>query len=330
MAREREKRYLDDLKANNWGEKKKQIFNDAAEKMIQEHFPNVKKSSAVRYACSLEHLIDHFSGMTLNEISFKDMYAFEKKRSQLGRSPSTIRRDFACLSVLFSCAMEWEWYDKNPVIPFLRARKKKGLTEAQARTRYLSKEEETKILQAASKTMAPLIEFAIDTGLRREEQFSLQWSQVNLKEREIHIGAKSSKSGKQRFVPIAERSLSILENMPRNLKSRYVFTNGSGRRYSKASPYIYDALQTAAKKAKVEDLRWHDLRRTCGCRLLQDKGFLMEEVRDWLGHSSVTVTERIYAFLAKDQLQKRLRKSEGKVLSFSSRGTKRGTSKKDY
>jgi len=290
--------------------------------MIKDHFPNIKHSSAVRYACSLEHLIDHFSGKSLNEISSKNMIAFEKKRLDLGRAKATVRRDFACLSVLFSCAEEWEWYDKNPVKAFLRARKRKGLTEAPARTRYLSNDEETKILDFATPSMAPLIAFAIDTGLRREEQFSLTWAQVDLKEREIHIGAKNSKSGKQRFVPIAERSMEILHSIPRTLKSRYVFLNGSGQRYSKTSSYIYDGLQKAAKRSDIKDIRWHDLRRTCGCRLIQEKEFTMEEVRDWMGHSSVVVTERIYAFLAKDQLQKRLRKSESKILAFPDRGGK--------
>lgn len=316
LARERLNKWVDQLKADNWGEKLRHTFNEAVERMVIDHFPNIKRSSAERYACSLEHLIDHFSGKDLNDITSKHMIAFEKKRLDQGRSTSTVRRDLACLSVLFSCAEEWEWYDKNPVKAFLRSRKRKGLTEAPERTRYLSSEEEAKILQTATTKMAPMIAFAIDTGLRREEQFSLTWSQVNLREREIHIEHGMSKSGKQRFVPIPQRSVEILESLPRDMKSRFVFNNGSGRRYSKASPYIYDGLQKAAKRAGVKDIRWHDLRRTCGCRLLQEKGFIMEEVRDWLGHSSVTVTERIYAFLAKDQLQNKLRTSESKILSF--------------
>lgn len=320
MARERETKYREELKSNNWGEKERRLFNDAANRMVDDHFPTIKKKSADRYACSLVHLLDHFSGKFMDQIGSKEMSAFEKKRLNQGRTGSTIRRDFACLSVIFSLCEEWEWYDKNPVIPFLRARKKKGLKESPARTRYLTHEEEEELLKHASPVVTPLIMFAIDTGLRREEQFSLTWANVNLQQREITIGADKAKSGKMRIVPIAERSLSILENMPRNLKSRFVFNNGSGRRYSPDSHSVYDLLQKAANRAELEHVQWHDLRRTCGCRLLQDKGFSMEEVRDWLGHSSVTVTERIYAFLKKDQLQKRLRVSEGEILRFRARG----------
>jgi integrase len=49
--------------------------------------------------------------------------------------------------------------------------------------------------------------------------------------------------------------------------------------------------------AKVTDVQWHDLRRTAGCRWLQRDGKSLEEVSILLGHSSVLVTEKSYAFL---------------------------------
>lgn len=65
-----------------------------------------------------------------------------------------------------------------------------------------------------------------------------------------------------------------------------------------------EELDAAPRSAGIEDLRWHDLRRTCGCRLLQVHGLSMEQARDWLGHSSVITTEKIYAFLTVDDLQR--------------------------
>lgn len=62
-------------------------------------------------------------------------------------------------------------------------------------------------------------------------------------------------------------------------------------------------FNAAATRAGLKDLRWHDLRRTCGCRLLQDHGLTFHEVRDWLVHESVAQTERAYAFLKVDALR---------------------------
>lgn len=52
----------------------------------------------------------------------------------------------------------------------------------------------------------------------------------------------------------------------------------------------------------MDHLIWHDLRRTCGCRLLQDRGLSMKAVSEWLGHESVTTTEKAYAFLKIEHL----------------------------
>jgi integrase len=57
------------------------------------------------------------------------------------------------------------------------------------------------------------------------------------------------------------------------------------------------AFETAAHRAGIKDLRWHDLRRTAGCRWLQRDGRSMEEVSAMLGHATVTITQRSYAFL---------------------------------
>jgi integrase len=56
-------------------------------------------------------------------------------------------------------------------------------------------------------------------------------------------------------------------------------------------------LKAAARRAGIQDLQWHDLRRTAGCRWLQRDGKTKDEVCELLGHSSVVVTEKSYAFL---------------------------------
>ena len=69
-------------------------------------------------------------------------------------------------------------------------------------------------------------------------------------------------------------------------------------------------LRAAARRANlVNPLQWHDLRRTFGCRRLQDDGLKMEQVQLLLGHGSVTVTEKAYAFLRVDDVERALTKA---------------------
>ena len=49
--------------------------------------------------------------------------------------------------------------------------------------------------------------------------------------------------------------------------------------------------QQACSGAAIQTL---EMRKTRGCRLLQDHGMKMHEVRDWLRHSTVTLTNTLY------------------------------------
>lgn len=107
---------------------------------------------------------------------------------------------------------------------FLKQRSKRGLREAAARTRYLTEAEEFRLLAAATArsdkfgkptAVREAITVAIDTGLRREELFSLTWKQIDLLRGLIDTGTKT-KSGRARKVPVPARSAQILAQIPRH------------------------------------------------------------------------------------------------------------------
>lgn len=278
-----------------WGDKPRRTFDEMALGFLDDHARNLRPQSLRRYEISLKALTPHFEGLTLDQITRATLAAYEADRRRLVTA-STVRRDLACLSSMFSWAIAWEWREANPVGPFLKARAKRGLKESASRTRYLSREEEVRLLAAAPAYLGPMIAVAIDTGLRLEEQLSLTWDQVSLGAREILV--ELTKSGKSRTVPILPRAGTILGTLPRHIHSRYVFCKSDGTRYGK----LTRGLAGAAKRAGIAKLQWHDLRRTCGCRLLQDHGLDINRVKEWLGHASVVQTERAYAFLRTEDL----------------------------
>lgn len=300
-AERRYREWIGELEAVGWGDKPRRSYADAEQKFIEEHLPTIKKGAARRYGVSLKHLSEHFGNKMLHEITSAELSGFVAKRHAHGVSTSTIRRDLACLSSLMTSVMDWEWLpeDKiNPVPAFMKSRAKRGLKEGAAHTRYLTEAEESAVLANTTPEVRKAIILAIDTGLRREELFSLEWKQVDLL-RGLITTTTDTKNGRKRKVPISARSGTILGTIVRSLKVPYVLINpDTGTRYV----HMNKGLYAAVRRAKVDKACWHDLRRTAGCRWLQRDGKTMLEVSVLLGHSSVLVTEKSYAFLNEEQV----------------------------
>lgn len=272
------------------GGKQRRTFDHLIERFIAEHLPTVKPTSRRRYLMSLKALAPHFEGKYLDEIGRKEISDFLHAR-QMVVSGSSVRRDLACLSVAFNRGIEWDYLDSNPVT----VASKRHIKENAPRTRYLTRDEYTALLMHAGDYLRPMIAFAVETGLRLEEQLSMEWNQVRWDRNEIVI--PRTKSGTPRIVPLTAEARRILDTTVRHLRSDYIFVKADGTRYGK----LTRGLAGACKRAEIKDLRWHDLRRTCGSWMLQD-GVSIEVVSKWLGHGSIAVTEKSYAFLRTEDL----------------------------
>jgi integrase/recombinase XerD len=293
---------------------------EVAEKFIDEHFSNLKPKAIRRYKTSLRWLIPAFGHMKLADVSSRDLSAFETERRR-GRkregkrvSVVTVKRDLACLSSIFSSCEEWEWVTRNPVLPYIRGRAKKGvMVENDGRERYLTHEEERRGLFHMPDTIRDAYVVAIELGLRAEEQWALRKSDINRARRRVTVRADVSKTGKARTVPISDRAWEIIERRLASNASDFIFwrwhydeTLGEEVAERVEHTWAYREFQKGIAAAGLQDVEWHDLRRTCGCRPLQDKGFSLLQVSKWLGHSSVKVTEKHYAFLYVDDLERAL------------------------
>lgn len=305
--------WVAELEGTAFGEKPRRTYDEAEARFINDHFPTLKRQGARRYSASLTNLSAHFGNKMLHEITSSLLSEFESARRTTpvtltigkghatrtlnGVSASTIRRDLACLSSLMSCAVEWEWVDANPVPAFLKRKAKRGLKESPPKTRYLTEREEAQMLAAATPPVADVIMLAIDTGLRSEELFSLRWSQVDFV-RGIITTTTLTKSGRVRAVPLPLRSAALLGKR-KGKATDYVFVNpDTGERYL----CMKDGIKAAWQRAKIAKCTMHDFRRTAGCRWLQRDRKRIEEVSIMLGHSSIDVTQRSYAFLEAEEV----------------------------
>jgi len=318
VAKKRLRGFEAEIEAIKHGEVADVPFEKAVASFLKHHCRGLKPASKRRYETSIKQLMRVFEGVSILKIGTNQMIEFEDLRSRDGVVNASIRRDLVCLSSILSHCIEQQWLLQNPVGAHLKRAKKRGLRESDARKRYLSEDEEKQLLAAIFahsgdkfdpyKSVSPsrimlhaAVIFSLDTGSRLEECAGLEWQNVQLNDRP-HVTFVATKSGKPRTVPLWSRVQKVLTSLPVHPTSPYVFWHGDGQRYKNWTR----AFGTATKKAGLNDLTWHDLRRTCGCRLLQGgygrDPLSMTEVRDWLGHASVTTTEKTYAFLKSDQL----------------------------
>ncbi|MCH8305025.1 MAG: site-specific integrase, partial [Candidatus Marinimicrobia bacterium] len=129
-----------------------------------------------------------------------------------------------------------------------------------------------------------LVTFYLQTGARRSELLppKFGWDNVNYKRRLIGL---IGKRGKRRTLPLNDLLIDIL-------KRRQVHAHPFD-----LSPYqAYRSVKKYYPPAGIENANLHTLRKTCGS-LLIERGVDIYRVSKWLGHSTVTVTERHYVDL---------------------------------
>jgi integrase len=220
----------------------------------------------------------------LCEISPKVINEFKIRRLSEGIKPATVNRELATMKKAFNLAVkEWEWVRDNPV---LRVSMEK---EENQRDRWLTFEEEEKLLKVCPDWLRELVIFALNTGMRLGEIISLEWKGVDLFRKTITIF--KSKNKELRTIPINGVVFEMLKNKSRvkSIKTNLVFYTPSHTMYLKTS--IDHAFKKALKKAGIEDFRWHDLRHTFATRLIQ-AGVDFYKVQKLLGHKTPLMTQR--------------------------------------
>jgi integrase len=157
---------------------------------------------------------------------------------------------------------------------------------------------------------AAIIRVAAYTGLRQGELLALRWRDVSFANSVLIVvhamSAKeecSTKSGKPRWVPMADQAATTLED----ICGRRDFTSPSDRVFSNALGSALDesALRRRYKRAQaaagVRPLRFHDLRHTFGS-LLAMRGVDLVTIKEAMGHSKLSTTSRyLHARPATDQ-----------------------------
>ena len=158
--------------------------------------------------------------------------------------------------------------------------------------------------------LAPIVRANVYLGLRASEVVNLRWEDVDLDRGRLTVRCTdefTTKAGKDRTIPIPGPAREVVEGLSRS--SRYVFPSHSGRRLGRV--YMSRRFKHFARAAGLpEYVNFHTTRHTCAS-WLAERGASIEAIRLFLGHSSVTVTQR-YMHLAPDALASQITKAFGR------------------
>ena len=192
------------------------------------------------------------------------------------------------------------------------------MLEDNKRSRRIAEEEEQRLLDLAPPLLRALIIVALDTGIRRGALLALRFGDIDWQRRLIVLRGPTTKSRRSRVVPIGtNRLLAVLQWLRLDIDGEDkpddspVFTNQFGEpltsfqtawriavlkshgitpRWRKQGNYR-DLTVDCLEAFQAINLHWHDLRHEYASRLVE-RGVPLSQVRDLLGHASISTTER--------------------------------------
>jgi len=165
-------------------------FEDLTEKYLELTSPKKRSHHVEKYI--LNTLQKYFGKLRISDMNGADAERYQVDRSKSVK-PATVNRELTVAKHMFTKAVEWKLIADNPF------RGLRNLEVPKRDERVLSAEEEIKLLAACyqirSRLLRPLLVLALNPGMRRGELSGLEWSRVDLDQREIRIINAKSNAG---------------------------------------------------------------------------------------------------------------------------------------
>lgn len=241
------------------------------------------------------HIGPRIGKKPLDEVRKEDVIKLLHSRKAEGAAVGSANRLVVLTCYMFNMAIKWEVpsMTKNPASGI------KLYDDPPTKERFLSIDEAQRLyasVQNSENTMLKyIVPMLILTGARRNEVLHAKWIDIDLVNMSWRI--PRTKSGRPRHVPLSASVIELLEHIPRNQDSPYIFANPATQ-----LPFvsIYYSWNAARKAVGLSDVRLHDLRHSFASFLVNN-GRSIYEVQKILGHTQIKTTQR-YAHLSQETL----------------------------
>lgn len=197
-------------------------------------------------------------------------------------SPAAVNRKMAVIIRLLNVAYShWEVIAGVPRV--------RPLSVAKLKMRGITEAEIPLLMKHTAPYMHDVWKFLIETGMRVGEWQQLHWRHVNFEGGFINLQPSEVmelKSHAERSIPMSQTVRTMLRNRRKQGLIRPFCDIGR-----EAIRYQWNLARKAMKMENDIGFVPHSLRHTCATRLI-DKGVPTSTVQKWLGHSSITTTEK--------------------------------------
>jgi len=258
------------------------------------------KKEAWRFQCSrLSDVLGPYSLAAIDQTivaKFRDDRIAGKNRKAV--SGSTVRKELHLLSKILDFAEKECGINLPRGNPVDKIRKPK---EGRGRERRLTDKEweavEAQCKKSRNRHLLPAFYLAVETAMRQGELLSLQWEDIDLKNRFALLQDPDKiKNEEPRAVPLSTRAVAVLANLPRSI---------DGLVFPVERMTLYHVFMAACTRAGVTDYTWHDLRHEALSRLAERGDFTVLELAAVSGHKTLQMLKK-YTHMQASKLAEKL------------------------
>jgi integrase len=281
--------------ASVFGVRPKRTFRAAATRYLRE---NQDKRSIGDQALHLRQLDKFIGDLDLGSVHMGTLQPYIEARRKDGVKAKSINLGLGVVRHILNVAAS-EWVDEHGLTWLAAAPKIKLLKTSDERKPYpLSLDEQQRLFAELPEHLRSMAHFKVNTGCRDAEVCGLRWErEMAIPELETNvfvIPGDRVKNGADRLVVLNSVARSIVEGQ-RGLHPEFVFAYSQIRKKGKTPVFRpvetmnNTSWQKARKRAKLPQVRVHDLKHTFG-RRLRAAGVSFEDRQDLLGHKSGRIT----------------------------------------
>ncbi len=251
--------------------------NSTIEDMMKTYLAKVTptKKGAKPEARRLNRLLREKKLMNISLDAAKPHHFATFRDARLSDGVRACQYDLVLLRAAWNTArVEWGWSLGDNPLQLIRFPQNNP-----PRERRLKYGEYERLIEASKKSkvwyLVPIINFAIETCMRRGEILSLRWDNVDFVRRKVLL--PDTKNGRPRWVPLNDNALEVLKNLEQTNKLVFPITDVAFRQ-------AWDRLR---RRSAIVDLTFHDLRHE-GISRKFESGMSIPQVMAISGHRTAS------------------------------------------